>query len=104
MKKISFSFLCLYLFFNISFISTKRARIHNNIPRRDLDENIIDCHSGNIVHVGSTFYMYGEYYGNNTGFNETSFPQLYVYTSKDLTHWINHVQHSLEKFFLNFFF
>jgi hypothetical protein len=31
--------------------------------------------------------MYGEHYGNSTGYNETLWPQIHVYTSPDLVAW-----------------
>lgn len=34
-----------------------QVTIRNDIPRVDVDGNIIDCHSGNIVLVNGTFYM-----------------------------------------------
>lgn len=44
-----------------------QVTVSNSLPRLDSDGNVIDCHSGNIVHVNSTFFMYGERYKNHTG-------------------------------------
>jgi len=56
--------------------------IRNDISRLDTEGNVVDCHSGNIVYLNGTFFLYGERYGNSSGFNETDWPQLHVYTSK----------------------
>lgn len=41
--------------------------ISNSLPRLDVDGNIVDCHSGNIILVNGTYFMYGERYTNHTG-------------------------------------
>jgi hypothetical protein len=39
----------------------KLVTFRNDIPRLDTAGNIIDCHSGMILAVNGTFYMYGEH-------------------------------------------
>ena len=51
----------------LSPVVALQVTVSNSLPRLDVDGNVIDCHSGNIVHVKSTFYMYGERYMNHTG-------------------------------------
>jgi hypothetical protein len=71
----------------------KLVTISNALPRVDTDGNVIDCHSGNIVAVNGTFYMYGEKYDNVSGVGPSPpllRPRLVVYTSTDLMAWINH--------------
>lgn len=66
--------------------------IRNDIHRTDTDGNIIDCHSGNIVAVNGTFYMYGEKYDNVSGVGPSPpllRPRIVVYTSSDLVTWTN---------------
>ncbi len=76
--------ICIFaLGFSNAFLTTLR----NDIPRLDTNGNIVDCHSGNIVKRGETYFLYGEHYGNNTGFGEKNWPQLKVYTSTDLVVW-----------------
>jgi hypothetical protein len=63
--------------------------ISNVAIRYDTDGNIVDCHSGNIVKMGESYFMYGEFYGNNhqSVVVTTDRPRLSVYTSKDLQAW-----------------
>jgi hypothetical protein len=45
-----------------------------------------------IVAVNGTFFMYGEKYGNSTGFGPSPpvmFPKIVVYTSSDMQTWKN---------------
>jgi hypothetical protein len=65
----------------------------NDVSRLDTDGRVIDCHSGNIVAVNNTFYLFGERYDNRTGIGPSppmDRPHLVVYTSPDLTTWTNH--------------
>ena len=66
-----------------------RSTISNVAIRYDVDGRIVDCHSGNIVKMGDTYFMYGEYYGNNhqAVSTNTDRPRLSVYTSKDMQAW-----------------
>ena len=68
----------------------KLVTIHNDVPRLDVDGNIIDCHSGNIIAVNGLFYMVGEHYGNSSGMGPSPpvlFPKIVVYTSPDFEAW-----------------
>jgi hypothetical protein len=74
----------------VSMAMARQVTIHNNIPRRDVAGNIIDCHSGMILPVNGVFYMYGEHYGNTTGFGPSPpllYPKIVVYTSTDFVSW-----------------
>ena len=42
---------------------------------------------GNILKHGGTYFMYGEHYGNSTGFDTNTAPTLIVYTSPDMRSW-----------------
>ena len=70
-----------------------RARavtLRNDVPRRDVNGDIIDCHSGNVLKQGDTYFMYGEHYGNTSGFGPSPpalYPKIVVYTSPDLVSW-----------------
>lgn len=71
---------------------TLNVTFRNDIPRLDTEGHIIDCHSGMILPVNGTYYMYGEKYGNNTGFGPSPpalFPKIVVYTSPDMQTWTN---------------
>ena len=87
--------------------SATPVTIYNNASRVDVNGNIIDCHSGlslghivlclcslltstagNIVKFGDTFFMYGEYYGNSTGFDTNNAPTLSCYTSPNMVDWV----------------
>lgn len=61
--------------------------VRNDVPRLDTNGQIVDCHSGNIVYHNGTYFLYGEHYGNSTGFATDKWPQLRVYTSTDLVTW-----------------
>lgn len=37
--------------------------VSNAVPRVDTDGNIVDAHSGNIVEMNGTYFLYGEFYG-----------------------------------------
>ena len=82
----------LTLFFFVAF--GRIITIDNNVSRVDEDGNILDSHSGIIVEVNGTYYLYGERYGNTTGLVNTwasqDAPRLGVYTSKDLQSWTDH--------------
>ena len=68
----------------------KLVTISNSLPRLDTDGNVIDCHSGMILAVNGTFFMYGERYTNSTGFGPSPpqlFPKIVVYTSLDMSAW-----------------
>ena len=71
-------------------IHSKIIQISNSKPRRDVNNNIINAHSGNIVFVDSTYFLYGENYGNGSNYivpNNTKIPKLVVYTSPDMLTW-----------------
>ena len=67
--------------------------IHNDKPRLDTDGLPVDSHSGNVVKMGDTYFMYGEHYGTAPWtVTSTTLPRLSVYSSKDLVTWENHVR------------
>ena len=70
--------------------SARVVTLRNDISRVDTAGAVIDCHSGVILAVNGTFYMYGERYGNSTGFGPSPpvyAPRIVVYTSIDLMVW-----------------
>ena len=75
----------------LSPATARSVTFRNDISRLDTDGNVIDCHSGNILAVNGVFYMYGEHYGNSTGFGPSPpvfAPRIVVYTSSDsMTSW-----------------
>lgn len=81
----------------VAFLFLQEARsllvtFRNDVPRLDTAGEIIDCHSGMVLPVNGTYYMYGEHYGNNTGFGPSPpalFPKIVVYTSPDMQTWTN---------------
>ena len=81
----------LHLLLLSAFLSLSLAVvIRNDVSRLDVDGNIIDCHSGNIVAVNGMFYMYGEMYSNSTGFGPSPpllWPKIVVYSSPDMEAW-----------------
>ena len=60
-------FLLVLLSLHSAFVIAKVVTVRNDVLRVDVDGNVIDCHSGNIVAHDGVFYMYGEHYGNTTG-------------------------------------
>ena len=65
-------------------VAAKNITISNDAPRLDTAGNIIDCHSGMILFRAGVYYMYGEHYGNTTGFGPSPpllVPKIVVYTS-----------------------
>ncbi len=79
----------LAVFIWISLVMAKKVVIYNNETRFDTDGNVVDCHSGNIVKHGDRYFMYGERYGNSTGFGDKTWPRLHIYSSPDLVSWTN---------------
>ena len=68
----------------------KVVTVRNDVPRLDVNGDIIDCHSGNIVAANGLFYMVGEHYGNSSGIGPSPpllFPKIVVYTSPDFAAW-----------------
>eukprot|EP00041_Stephanoeca_diplocostata_P017117 m.340699 g.340699 ORF g.340699 m.340699 type:complete len:405 (-) comp20598_c0_seq4:204-1418(-) len=65
------------------------ANISNALPRRTADGKIVNAHSGNIVKIESTYFLYGENYGLNhyTVQGTNVIPKLAVYSSEDMTTW-----------------
>eukprot|EP01084_Bolivina_argentea_P045882 84451_1 len=87
---ILFSFLYVIQF---NIVTSRIVTINNNKTRFDNKGNILDSHSGVIVEVNGTYYLYGERYGNTTGLVSTwssqDAPRLGVHTSTDLMTWID---------------
>ena len=80
----------MWLLLFSSLAAAKLVNISNKMERLDVAGNVVDCHSGNIIAVNGTFYMYGEHYGNSVGFGASPpalFPKISVYTSPDLAAW-----------------
>ena len=44
--------------------------------------------SGNIIKQNGIYFMYGEHYGNSTGFDTNTVPTLIVYHSPDMVNWV----------------
>ena len=44
--------------------------------------------TGNILKHDDMYFMYGEHYGNSTGFDTNTAPTLIVYTSPDMLAWV----------------
>jgi hypothetical protein len=81
---------CFHIVVILAFIFGIEAfttTIRNDVPRLDVNGNVVDCHSGNILRQRSTYFLYGEHYGASVGINETQWPQIKVYTSTDLVTW-----------------
>jgi hypothetical protein len=85
-NKWTVAILCLLLL--AGYAGVKAERVHaasvsitNGTEWLDTAGNPIDAHSGNIIKVGSTYYMYGEKAINWT------FDRVNVYTSTDLKNW-----------------
>ena len=75
-------------------LSAKLVTIRNDVPRLDMNGDIIDCHSGNIVYYDGLYVIVGEMYKNYSGLhcgkaNETAclFPKIVTYSSPDLQAW-----------------
>jgi hypothetical protein len=71
--------------------------IENHVQRRDTAGNLIDCHEGGMLRIGSTFYWYGrEYKGNVFGIYGAEGAQfrggINCYSSTDLVNWTNRGQ------------
>jgi hypothetical protein len=68
------------------------AALSNLAPRLDTSGAIVDCHSGNVVWFKGRFFLYGEAYGNSTGFGENMVPKLSVYSSPSMASgtWVSH--------------
>ena len=75
-------------------VNSRVVTINNNITRTDSKGKILDSHSGVIVEVNGTYYLYGERYGNTTGlvnaWASQGSPRIGVYTSTDLQTWVDH--------------
>lgn len=74
---------------------TLSVTIRNDVPRLDSAGAVVDAHSGNVIRVNGTYYLYGERYRNATGMDwqwvvDGYAPKLTVYTSSDLVHWVDH--------------
>lgn len=83
-------FNILFAFLLVTLTNGLLVTISNKDPRRDVNGDIIDCHSGMILAVNGVYYMYGEVYHNNTGFGPSPpvmFPKIAVYTSPDMVSW-----------------
>lgn len=61
----------------------------NDVPRLDVNGDIVDSHDNMILAVNGTFYMYGERWENHTALHGLSLtrPQIWTYTSPDMSRW-----------------
>jgi hypothetical protein len=59
--------------------------IHNDLPRRDMNDHILDAHDGSLKYFRGRFYLYGTHYGDSNGLGKTNY--FVCYSSGDLTHW-----------------
>lgn len=78
--------MCLLMVLTYAGVSPEHAEaasvsITNGTEWLDTAGNPIDAHSGNILKVGSTYYMYGE------KAVDWKFDRVNVYTSTDLKNW-----------------
>lgn len=85
-RLLSMLIMCLLIALTYAGIKLEHAdaasvSITNGTEWLDTAGNPIDAHSGNILKVGSTYYMYGEKAVNWT------FDRVNVYTSTDLKNW-----------------
>ena len=69
--------------------SSRLVTIHNDVPRYDVNGDLVDAHDGMILAVNGTFFLYGEFYNTTTGNYPWAggYPKLAVYTSPDLLAW-----------------
>ncbi len=66
-------------------LPAQESTVRNDVPRRDVNGDIIDAHDGRVVAFGGTFYWYGTAYGNTSGFTRAN--SFRVYSSGDLVRW-----------------
>jgi MYXO-CTERM domain-containing protein len=62
--------------------------VHNDVPRRDQNGDIVDAHDGSLMRVDGTYYLYGTAYNNQNGFSFSN--RFVVYSSPDLVSWTFH--------------
>eukprot|EP01051_Picozoa_sp_SAG22_P017295 SAG22_NODE_2633_length_2353_cov_1.968500_2_plen_450_part_00 len=64
--------------------------ISNLRPRLDTSGRPVNAHSGNVVKMGGTYFMYGEYYGTGpyVVVGTVTLPRLAVYHSQDMVSWV----------------
>jgi hypothetical protein len=77
------------LVFMLSGANGRSTTISNALPRLDTAGNFVNAHSGNIVVVNGTYFLYGEHYPKffTTTQSSAHAPRLAVYTSTDLATW-----------------
>lgn len=71
----------------------KLVTIRNDVLRYDTNGDVVDCHSGMVLAVNNTYYMYGERYTNSTGYGPSPpvmWPKIVTYSSPDLVTWTYH--------------
>ena len=73
----------------VTAVPQQTVTISNALPRLDSSGEPVNAHSGNIVKMGETYFLYGEWYGTQhyTVPGTTTLPRLSVYHSNDLVHW-----------------
>ena len=68
-----------------SWSPTDSFVIDNKAPRLDTAGNVVDAHSGNILHFNGTFYLYGDHYKATDACSKAH--GTAVYTSTDMEAW-----------------
>lgn len=68
---------------------SRLVTIHNDVPRYDVNGDLVDAHDGMILAVNGSYFLYGEFYNKTTGNYPWAggYPKLSVYTSPDLLAW-----------------
>lgn len=62
--------------------------LQNVRPRRDVCDDVIDCHDGCLEHFDGRYWLYGTAYGQTDGF--TAANRYVAYSSPDLQAWTSH--------------
>ena len=62
--------------------------IRNDLPRRDVDGNVMDVHDGCLELFKGRYYLYGTRYGETDGYTKEN--RYVCYSSGDLTSWTFH--------------
>ena len=73
----------------VGLVQARSVTLSNSQPRRTSGGDIVNAHSGNIVFVNGTYFLYGENYGTGPYVvpDNALLPKLVVYTSPDMVNW-----------------
>lgn len=77
-------FIIFFVFFTNLLIAQEIFN-NNELPRLDINGEIVDAHDGRIIQFKDKFYWYGTAYGNTNGYTTANFYQCY--SSSDLKTW-----------------